>query len=314
MSAKNDAGAIMTTIDQSSRPHLGFIGLGGMGSRMAGRLLAAGYDLTVYNRNRERTRSLEQRGARVAGTPRELAPCADIILSSLADDEAVESVMMGPEGALAAARPGTVFIEMSTVSPETPRKLYEEAGRKGVQFLDAPVSGSAPQAEQAQLVIFVGGEEAVYNQCRSVLGVLGKVSIYLGPSGSGATMKLCVNALLGLGMQALAEAIAFGLKAGLDRERLLAALAQTAVVSDSQKSKLENARTNAYPATFPLRLMYKDFGLIMNRAMQLSVPMPVAAAAQQVCAIEHGHQSATGRDEDFSSVIRAMAQMAGIQQ
>ena len=104
--------------------------------------------------------------------------------------------MMGPEGALAAARPGTVIIEMSTVSPETPRKLYEEAGRNGSGF-DAPVSGSAPQAEQAQLVIFVGGDEAVYNECRSVLGVLGKVSIYLGPSGSGATMKLCVNVALG---------------------------------------------------------------------------------------------------------------------
>jgi 3-hydroxyisobutyrate dehydrogenase len=303
----------MTTIDQSSRPHLGFIGLGGMGSRMAGRLLAAGYDLTVYNRNRERARSLEAHGARVAATPRGLAAGADIILSSLADDEAVESVMRGAEGALAAARPGTVFIEMSTVSPEIPRKLCEEAGRTRVQFLDAPVSGSTPQAEQGQLVIFVGGEEAVYNQCRPVLGVLGKASFYLGASGSGATMKLCVNALLGLGMQALAEAIAFGLKSGLDRERLLDALAETAVLSVSQKSKLENARADSYPATFPLRLMYKDFGLILQRAMQLSVSMPVTAAALQVCAIEHGHQSATGCDEDFSSVIRAMAQMAGTQ-
>ena len=210
---------------------------------------------------------------------------------------------MGAEGALAAARSDAIILEMSTVSPETPRKLHAEARRTRVQFLDAPVSGSTPQAEQGQLVIFVGGEEAVYNQCRPILGVLGKASFYLGPSGSGATMKLCVNALLGLGVQALAESIALGLKSGLDRMRLLDALAETAVLSASQKSKLENARTGVYPATFALRLMYKDFGLIMNTATELSVPMPITAAAQQVCAIEHGQQSASGRDEDFSSVI-----------
>jgi 3-hydroxyisobutyrate dehydrogenase-like beta-hydroxyacid dehydrogenase len=304
----------MTTINQGSKPRLGFIGLGAMGSRMAGRLLAAGSDLTVYNRNRERARSLEARGARVAATPRDLAAGADIIISSLADDAAVENVMMGAEGALAAARSGAIVLEMSTVSPETPRKLYAEACRTRIQFLDAPVSGSTPQAEQGQLVIFVGGEEAVYNQCRPILGVLGKASFYLGPSGSGATMKLCVNALLGLGVQALAESIALGLKSGLDRVRLLDALAETAVLSASQKSKLENARTGVYPATFALSLMYKDFGLIMDTARELSVPMPITSAAQQVCAIEHGQQSAAGHDEDFSSVIRAMEQMAGTPQ
>ena len=302
----------MTGNNQRPEPRLGFIGIGGMGSSMAGRLLAAGYDLTVYNRNRERVRPLEQRGAKVAPTPGQLAGGSDIVLSSVADDAAVESVMVGPDGALAAARPGTVFIEMSTVSPGTSRRLYESARRKGVSVLDAPVSGSTPQAEQGQLVIFVGGEEAVYDRCRPILGVLGKASFYMGPSGSGATMKLCVNALLGLGMQALAEAVALGLKGGLERDRFLEVLGGTSVLSPSQKSKLENARTGTYPATFPLRLMVKDFGLILDRSRELSVPMPATAAAQQVCIAENARQSVAGRDEDFSSVIRSMEQSAGV--
>jgi 3-hydroxyisobutyrate dehydrogenase len=298
----------MTTDKQQSSARLGFIGMDAMGSRMAGRLLAAGYDLTVYNLyNREwgHTSMLEQRGAKVAATPRELASRADIILSSVADDAAVENVMTGSDGALTAARPSTTFIEMSTISSTTSRRLYEVALGKGVAVLDSPVSGSTPQAEQGQLVIFVGGEKTVYDRCQPILGVLARETFYMGPSGSGVTMKLCVNTLLGLGMQALAEAITLGLKAGLQRERLLEVLGGTVVLSPSQQSKLENVLKGAYPPTFPLRLMFKDFGLILDTAMHL-------AAAQQVCAAEFARQSAAGRDQDFSSVVRTMEQMAGV--
>src|SRR3989442_2893783 len=196
----------MTTDTHPSSARLGFIGMGAMGSRMADRLLAAGYDLTVYNRERERTRMLEQRGAKVAATPRELASRADVILSSVAEDAAVENVVTGPNGALAAARLGTTFIEMSTISPAMSRRLYEVAFGKGVSVLDSPVSGSPPQAEQGQLVIFVGGEKTVYDRCQPILGVLARESFYMGPSGSGVTMKLCVNTLLGLGMQEIGRA------------------------------------------------------------------------------------------------------------
>jgi 3-hydroxyisobutyrate dehydrogenase-like beta-hydroxyacid dehydrogenase len=178
--------------------------------------------------------------------------------------------------------------------------------------LDAPVSGSTVQAEQGQLVIFVGGEADVYQQCRPLLAVLGSKTFYLGPSGSGATMKLCVNTLLGLGIQALAEAIALGTKAGLERARFLDALGETAVVSPSQKAKLANARTDTYPAAFAQRLMFKDFGLIVETALELSVPMPATAAAVQVAAAEHARELAAQRDEDFSVVIRAMERMAGV--
>jgi 3-hydroxyisobutyrate dehydrogenase-like beta-hydroxyacid dehydrogenase len=302
----------MTTDNQQSSPRLGFIGMGAMGSRMAGRLLAAGYDLTVYNRERERTHLLAQRGAKVAETPGDLAARTDIVLSSVADDAAVENVMTGSDGALAAARPGTIFIEMSTISPAMSRRLYEAALRKRVSVLDSPVSGSTPQAEQGQLVVFVGGEKTVYDRSQKILGVLARESFYMGPPGSGVTMKLCVNTLLGLGMQALAEAVTLGLKGGLQRERLLEVLGGTVVLSPSQKSKLENVLKDAYPATFPLRLMLKDFGLILDTAMHSATPMPITAAAQQVCAAELAKQSAAGRDEDFSSVVRTMEQMAQV--
>jgi 3-hydroxyisobutyrate dehydrogenase-like beta-hydroxyacid dehydrogenase len=300
--------------NQIGKPRLGFIGLGGMGSRMAGRLLSAGYGLTVYNRSRERTRPLESAGAKVADSPRGLAAASDVVLSCVADDKALEEVMLSVDGALAAARPGCAFIDMSTVSPRTSRLLHEEALGTGSQFLDAPVSGSTAQVEQGQLVIFVGGDERTYLECRPILAALGRHSFYLGPSGSGALMKLCVNTLLGLGVQALAEALTLGLRGGLRRERFLEALGETYALSPSQRSKLRNAREQAYAPDFPLRLMYKDYRLIARTAMDLAVPLPVTAAAQQVCAAEHIRQSAAHRDEDFSSVIRAMERMAGVEE
>jgi len=291
---------------------VGFIGLGAMGSRMAGRLLAARHDVVVYNRTRERTRPLEQGGAKVAATAQQLAAGVDIVFSSVANDAALQQVMFGPDGALEGTRAGSIVIEMSTVNPRTSRHLHESARSKGVSVLDAPVSGSTVQAEQGQLVIFVGGEEDVYQKCQPILAVLGSKTFYLGSSGAGATMKLCVNTLLGLGVQALAEAIALGVKAGLPRERFLQVLGETAVVSPSQKAKLENVRTNEYLPAFALRLMFKDFGLIVETAMELSVPMPATAAAVQVAAAEQARQLAAHSDEDFSVVVRAMERSAGV--
>src|SRR5882672_1179057 len=290
----------------------GFIGLGAMGGRMAGRLLEAQHDVVVYDRVREATRPLEQRGATVAAGSRQLAAGADIVFCSVTDDAALEQVMFGPDGALAGARSGTTVIDMSTVSPRMSRRLHDAARAKGVAVLDAPVSGSTPQAEQGQLVIFVGGEEDVYQESQPLLAVLGSKTLYMGPGGSGTTMKLCANTLLGLGVQALAEAFALGEKGGLSRQRLVDVLGETAVVSPSQKSKLENVRKDEYPAAFPLRLMFKDFGLIAETAMELSVPMPATAAAVQVAAAEHARQLAARTDDDFSVVVRTMERLAGV--
>jgi 3-hydroxyisobutyrate dehydrogenase-like beta-hydroxyacid dehydrogenase len=294
----------------TDKPSLGFIGMGGMGSRMAARLLAAGYDITIYNRHRERTRVLEEAGAKVVSEPRELAAHADIILSSLADEAAVEEVILWPGGLLMDARRGTVFVEMSTVSPSFSRRLHDLASQGRVFVLDAPVSGTTTVAEKGELVIFVGGDKAAYERCLPVLQALGRAVHYMGPAGSGAAMKLCANTLLGLGMQALAEAVALGVQSGLQRGRLLEVVGATAVVSPSQKSKLDNVLRDSYPPAFPLRLMAKDFRLILDTAASLRVAMPATAVAQQVGAEELERQLAAGLEEDFSSVVRAVERMA----
>ena len=294
-----------SSASEARKTRIGFVGLGAMGSRMARRLLTAGYSLTVYNRTSAKAEALQANRAAVAESPRALARGVDCIFSSLADDRAVEDVYLGPDGILAAARPGTVCIDLSTIAPSTARRLAEAARARGVAVLDAPVSGSTAQAETGKLVIFVGGDEATYRGCRPLLDVLG-TSSYLGASGMGATMKLVANALLGAGMQALAEAIVLGEKAGLDRDRLLDVLSETPVVAPAHKGKLENARRGVYPVAFALSLMYKDFGLIVREAVQLSVPMPVTAAAQQLCAVAH----ARGRREDYSAVIGLMEDLA----
>jgi 3-hydroxyisobutyrate dehydrogenase len=291
-------------------PRVGFIGLGGMGMRMASRLLNAGYHLTVYNRTRRRAEELERLGASIAESPRELAGSADIVLSSVADDNALEQVMFGDGGALEGASFGSVFIDVSTVHPRTSVRLFMAAHAKGVDVLDAPVSGSLPQAEQGQLVLFVGGALPVYERCQPLFGVLGKTALHMGPSGSGATTKLCVNALLGIGMQALAEAVVLGERSGLPRGRLLEALAETSVLSPSQQSKFANIQRDEYPATFPLRLMFKDVSLVLQRARELTVSLPAAAAAAEVAGTERARQPAPEADEDFSVVVRTMRQSA----
>src|SRR3989441_1052533 len=248
---------ISMTTNEHSKTTIGFIGMGHMGSHMAPRLLAAGYHLTVYDRTREKAQAIA--GATVADTPEEAASNSDVVIPIVSNDAALEEVMLGPNGVLAGTHAGSVIIDMSTVSPHTSRHLFQAAREKGVAMIDAAVSGSVPQVEQGSLVIFVGGDQQTYEQCKPILDVLGENSFYMGASGMGSTMKLVVNTLLGLGMQALAEAIALGEKAGIDKGLLLDVLGQTTVLTAGQKSKLANVKREQYPTQFALSLMHKDF-------------------------------------------------------
>lgn len=289
-------------------PTLAFLGLGYMGSRMAARLIDAGYSVTVYNRDPAKTEPLTRRGASAAQTPADAVRSADIVLSMLSADDAVRAVLLGDGGALAAAKPGAILLEMSTVSPDTAREIAAAAKESGIAALDAPVAGSTPQAEEGSLLIFVGGDPETFETCRPVLLTVGKAAYHMGPSGAGATMKVINNTLLGLGLQAVAEALALGNKAGLNFDQLLDVLGQSTVVAPAHKGKLLNARSGEYPANFPLRLMHKDFGLALGLAAQLRVPMPATAVAQQLCAAE----LAKDVEEDFSATIRLMQEMAGL--
>ena len=232
-----------------------------------------------------------------------------MILYSLADDAAVREVILGPDGVLAGARRGSTLIDFSTVLPETSRAVSTLALSKGAVAIDAPVSGSTVQAEQGTLIIFVGGDREAYESSASILNTLGRHE-YVGASGVGATMKLVTNTLLGLGMQALAEAVALGRKAGLDTALMLGALGSTSVVSPAQKGKFENIARGEFPVAGPLRMMSKDFGLILRLAESLPVAMPALAVAKQIYTVEQARSQ--GREEDFSAVVRTMQELSGI--
>jgi 3-hydroxyisobutyrate dehydrogenase-like beta-hydroxyacid dehydrogenase len=292
------------------QPRLGFIGLGAMGSRIARRLLDAGYPLAVYNRTLEKAQPLAAAGAQVCDSPSRLAQQSDVVLTMLSDDAAVDAVIFGTDGVLAGIRPGATILELSSIYPATSRKIAAAASKQGVAFLDAPVSGSTPQAEAGSLVMYVGGDAEVFERYRPIVEVISNASFRMGPHGAGATMKLVVNGLLGLEMQALAEAFTLGERAGLDRAALIEVLAQAPVLTAGQKAKLPNARGQSYPTQFALRLMWKDFGNVLRLAGEQQVPIPATAAAYQVFTIEQRK----GIEEDFSAVIRTMEELAGVRQ
>jgi 3-hydroxyisobutyrate dehydrogenase len=287
---------------------IGFIGLGAMGQRIVLRLLTKGFKLVVYDHTSRKIQALAAAGATPAPSIRQLARKSEVIVSCLPTDEAVLSVYEGPEGVLAYAGPGNVVIEMSTVSPETSRTLHRMGRERGIEVLDVAISGSTPAAEQGTLTLLGGGDAKVFDSCLPIFSAIAKQSFHMGPSGSGTTMKLVVNTLLGVNMQAIAEAVAFGEKAGLGRALLLRVLAKTAVVAAAHQNKLLRAERDDYSPQFPLRLMSKDFGLILDKAAELGVPMPATAAAHQIFAA----RTAVNGDEDFSSVIDEMEHQARV--
>src|ERR1019366_1629994 len=288
---------------------LGFIGLGNMGSRIAQRLLDHGYRLEVYDLDPAKTRAIAEHGGIVAESILELARGADVILSCLTNDEAVLSVYTGPAGVLAGVQPGTVVLEMSTISPNGSQELHRLGAQKGIEVLDVAISGSTPAAEQGLLTLLVGGDQDVFRAAEPIFQAVAKQYFLLGGSGSGTAMKLVVNTLLGVGMQAIAEAVALGEKIGLDRERLLRALSQTAVVAPAHLGKMASAMVNDYRPQFPLRLMNKDFALILSAAAKQHVFMPATEAAFHV----NSEELAGNVDEDFSAVLRRMEEVAGFE-
>jgi 3-hydroxyisobutyrate dehydrogenase len=297
--------------NSESKPIVGFAGMGGMGSRMALRLIENGYSLHVYNRDPRKTQPLAQRGAVVDKTPRDLASACQVVMLSLADDAALEAVLSGPDGALDTAPAGRIFVDLSTVHPHTSRETFDAAKAKGIGFLDSPVSGSLAAADQGTLLVMVGGDKRTFDEVRPLLDALGRPVVYMGDSGSGTMMKLVINSLLGVSMQAFAEAIALGEKAGLPRDLLLDVLGQTGAVSPGQKAKLEHIHRNEYPPAFPLRLMCKDFNLVLSQAAELGAPMPAAAAAQQMCAAA---LSAGEGEEDFAAIVRFMEELSRVRE
>jgi len=295
----------MKPITQES-DRLGFVGIGYMGRPIARRLLESGFKLKAYDRDHSKAEELIQYGGTVARSASELSSSCNVVLSCLPSDEAVLDIYGGSGGVFAKARRGSLVIDLSTVYPETSQQLSRLGLERGVEVLDVTISGSTPAAENGLLTLFGGGDNKCFTAAESIFRVIAKKYFYLGPSGSGATMKLVVNTLLGIGMQAIAEAVALGEKAGLDRKRLLEVLSQTAVVAPAHAGKLERAMRNDYSPQFPIRLMNKDFGLILNLAAAVGARMPAAGVAFEM----NARQADEGAEQDFSAVILQMEKRA----
>ncbi len=285
---------------------LGFVGVGYMGRPIARRLLESGFKLTAYDRNYSKSGGLIQYGGNVAQSLSELSSSCSVVLSCLPNDEAVLDIYRGPDGVFANAHRGSRVIDLSTVYPETSQELSRLGSEHGVEVLDVTISGSTPVAENGLLTLFGGGNKECFDAAELIFRVIAKKYFYLGPSGSGATMKLVVNTLLGIGMQAIAEGVALGQKAGLERKRLLEVLSQTAVVAPAHVGKLGRAMKSDYSPQFPIRLMNKDFGLILNLAAAVGARMPAADAAFEI----NARQLDEGAEQDFSAVILQMEKRA----
>ena len=273
-----------------------------MGSRLVRRLRDHGYDVAVYDRNQEAAEALRQSGASVASSPAMVAQSADVILSCLTNDDAVRSVYLEAGGVLSVARQGQVVIEMSTVSPKTSREVHAAGANRGVNVLDVAISGSTPAVEQGTITLLAGGDPEVFQAAEPIFRAIASQYFLMGPSGAGTSMKLVVNTILGISMQAIAEGIALGEAEGLARERLLNVLAQTAVIPPAHKGKLAKAEQNDYSPQFGVGLMNKDFRLILEIAKALDLRLPATTAAYEVNSAAMEADPAS----DISSVIRQM--------
>jgi len=288
-----------------SKARIGWIGLGLMGRPMGMNLLKAGHPLTVWNRTASRASELVEAGATLASSPKEVAAHCDVLITMVSDPAALEGVLWGGDGedpgALVALRSGSTYIDSSTVSPALARKIAAACAERGVRFLDAPVTGGDWGAKKGELVFMVGGDAETLKAAEPILGVMGKRWFHLGPHGAGQTIKLAMNLILALQVDALAEALALVAGAGLKGENLVEVLQSSMARSGVLDIKSQNLLKGEYPPSFPLRLMHKDLTLALDLANQLGVALPATAAARETYSYVKG---AAKEDLDYSAVMK----------
>lgn len=288
---------------------VGFIGMGLMGKPMARNLLRAGFAVTIYNRTRARAESLEAEGAKVADTPREVAEHSDIVLSCVSDTPDVQKVMLGENGVVEAARPGLIVVDMSTISPSVTRQIAADFAARGVEMLDAPVSGGEKGAIEATLSIMVGGKEEVFIRCRPVFEAMGKKLVYCGANGQGQMVKLCNQIAIATNLVACAEAVTFAKKAGLDPLVMLEAVGAGAAGSWVINVLGPKMATHDFAPGFMVKLQLKDLRLVMQAAGELGVSLPGASVSQQLfTAVE----AAGGGDNGTQSLVTALEKLANL--
>src|SRR6058998_3751260 len=288
---------------------IGFIGLGIMGRPMAKNLIKAGYPLVVHSRSRGPVDDLVKSGAKAGTSARDVAAQSDVLITMLPNSPDVELVALGKDGIIEGARPGLIFIDMSTISPIVSQKVGKALAAKGVKMLDAPVSGGEKGAINAALSIMVGGDKAVFDAVLPIFQAMGKTITHLGPLGFGGFTKLANQIIVAVNLTALAEALTLAKKAGLDREMTLTALAGGLAGSKCLDQKKPNYIANAYTPGFKIDLHYKDLGLIMDSARALGVPLPTTAVVQEL----FNALRVKGRGGlDHSGVITLLEDLAGV--
>lgn len=294
----------------NDKPKVAYIGLGMMGNGMACRLAEQGYDMAVYNRTREKAKDVEGLGARVADSPEDAAADADVLCMSLANQDVVEATLFGEHGALSTLRRGAFVVDMSTVTPEFARELSERVREAGYRPLDACVLGNPMHARSGELRVMAGGLEADYAEVEPVLAAMGKQVVHLGENGMGATMKLVLNMLMGSQMPALAEAVVFGERAGLDRDQVLEMISQSGYASPVMSFRCAIMKQRNFDfAAFKLALMRKDMTLVLSEAQKYGVPMPVSESAHAM--LTAAQQQGLG-DLDVASILAFQERMSGM--
>ncbi len=280
---------------------IGFIGQGIMGSPMALNLLKAGFPVTVYNRDKDKTAPAAEAGAQVIDTPAAMANRCDVVILMLTGPEAIDAVLEGTDGALAALEPGKTMVNMSSVEPSYTKELNERLAAKGIIFIDAPVSGSKKPAEDGGLVILAGGDKKAVNALEPVFLAMGKKVVYCGKAGQGSAMKMTVNLLLAIMMTGFGEVLAMGRASGLAEEVMLDAFLSGSVACPLFNGKAGMVRSGDYPPQFPLKHMHKDLNFILNTAKDAGSEIPLGRAVLDLYgqAIEQDLGEA-----DFAAVVK----------
>ncbi len=296
MSASSDA-----------RPTIGLIGLGIMGRPMARNLLKAGYQLVVHNRSRGPVDELAGEGAAAAGSAREVAERAEVTITMLPDSPDVEAVLTGPDGVFAGAREGRIVIDMSTISPTVTQRLVEQGRERGLRMLDAPVSGGDKGAIAGTLSIMVGGDAAVFEECRPIFEAMGKTIVHVGPNGAGQTVKACNQIVVALAYEAISEALVLGARAGVDPAKIIqvlnGGLAATRVMELRGQTMVEH---NFAPG-FKIKLHHKDLGIALETGQAYGVPLPATALVDQMMVALR----AAGREDlDHSALLTYIEDLA----
>jgi 2-hydroxy-3-oxopropionate reductase len=286
---------------------IGFIGLGIMGRPMARNLLKAGYQVTVWNRSRPGIDALAQDGASPASSPEDVARQSDVVITMVTDSADVEQVALGPQGIIEGGRPSLIHVDMSTISPAVTRRIASRLAEKGIEMLDAPVSGGETGAQAGTLSIMVGGKEETVERCRPVFEALGRTIVHCGPSGAGQTVKLCNQIVVGLNNLAMCEALVFAAKAGVDTRRMLEAVGAGAASSWALLNLAPRILDRDFRPGFKVAHQQKDLRLALEAAEQQAVPLPGTSLVHQLfAAVEAEGLGAEGTQ----ALVKALEKLA----